>query len=278
MIRASRSLTSIQVHSLASGSSGNAMLVRAGDTNILIDAGLTVRALANALAKKGVAASDLHGILLTHEHSDHSCGAGGLARRHNTPIVANTATFQAYTQRDALPFMAKELATGGTAAIGCIGIRSFAVSHDAAEPVGYVLNIGATQITYFTDTGCVTEAIREAVKGADLAIVEANHDLDWLWRGPYPEHRKVRVASDTGHLSNASCGDLLAERLEDRGALSVWLAHISRVNNSPALAKRSIQQRVAQQTRVPFTLESALHDQPSISWSPCKQAVQLALL
>ncbi len=254
------------------------MLVRAGDTNILIDAGLTVRALANALAKKGVAASELHGILLTHEHSDHSCGAGGLARRHGTPIVANTATFQAYTQRDALPFMAKELDTGGTTAIGCIGIRSFAVSHDAAEPVGYVLNIGATQITYFTDTGCVTEAIREAIRDADLAVVEANHDLDWLRRGPYPEHRKVRVASDTGHLSNVSCADLLAERLEARGALSVWLAHISRVNNSPALAKRSVQQRVAQQTRVPFSLEAALHDQPSVSWSPCKQAVQLALL
>ena len=278
MMRTARSVTSIQVHSLASGSSGNAMLVKAGDTNILIDAGLSARALANALAKKRVAAEDLHGILLTHEHSDHSCGAGGLARRHGTPIVANAATFHAYMQRDALPFMARELPAGGTTAIGCIGIRSFAVSHDAAEPVGYVLNIGATQITYFTDTGCVTEAIREAVRGAHLAIVEANHDLDWLWRGPYPEHRKARVASDTGHLSNADCAELLAERLEEGGALNVWLAHISSINNSPALAKRSVQQRIAQRTRVPVALEVALRDQPSVAWSPDRQAVQLALL
>ena len=108
--------------------------------------------------------------------------------------------------------------------------------------------------------------------------MEANHDVDWLWRGSYPEHRKIRVASDTGHLSNVDCGDLLAERLEEGGSMSVWLAHLSRINNSPALARRSVQQRIAQHTRVPYSLEVALRDQPSVSWSMGKQAVQLALL
>ena len=121
-------------------------------------------------------------------------------------------------------------------------------------------------------------ALAEALCGADLAIVEANYDVDWLMRGSYPEHRKIRVASDTGHLSNVDCGDLLAERLEAGGSLSVWLAHLSRINNSPALARRSVQQRIAQHTNVPYTLEVALRDQPSVSWSPGKQAVQLALL
>ena len=153
MVKISNSITSVQVHSLASGSSGNAMLVRAGDTNLLIDAGLSVRALAAALAKRGVCASTLHGILLTHEHADHSSGAGGIARRNGTPLFANAATFEAYSQRDALPFLARELPTGGTTAIGCIGIRSFPVSHDAAETVGYVLEAGRTRIAYFTDAG-----------------------------------------------------------------------------------------------------------------------------
>lgn len=278
MVKSFRSISSVEVHSLASGSSGNAMLVRAGDTNLLIDAGLPVRTLANALLNRGVGASELHGILLTHEHTDHSCGAGGLARRNKTPLVANAATFQAYTERDALPFMGRELVTGGTMAIGCIGIRSFSVSHDAADPVGYVLEAGNTRIVYFTDTGCVTPTIREALREADLAIVEANHDLEWLRRGSYPPHMKERVASDTGHLSNIDCGDLMAERLEQEGSCSIWLAHLSRMNNSPALARRTVQQRIMQRTSVPFSLEVALRDQVSLTWTPGKQVVQLALL
>ena len=278
MVKHIRKVISVEVHSLASGSSGNAMLVRAGDTNLLIDAGLPVRTLANALLNRGVAAADLHGILLTHEHSDHSCGAGGLARRNKTPLIANAATFQAYTERDALPFMAQELETGNTTAIGSIGIRSFAVSHDAAEPVGYVLEAGTTRIVYFTDTGCVTPVIREALRGVHLAIVEANHDLEWLRRGPYAPHMKERVASDTGHLSNSDCADVLAERLDEEGTCSIWLAHLSRVNNSTALARRTVQQRIMQHTRTPFSLEVALRDQVSLTWTPGNQAVQLALL
>ena len=254
------------------------MLVRAGNTNILIDAGLPVRSLANALLNRGVGVSELHGILLTHEHSDHTSGAGGLARRNKTPLIANAATFQAYTERDALPFMAQELPTGGTMAIGCIGIRSFSVSHDAADPVGYVIEAGNTRIVYFTDTGCVTPTIREALRGVNLAIVEANHDLEWLRRGPYPPHMKARVASDTGHLSNADCADLLAERLDEEGSCSIWLAHLSRVNNSATLARRTVQQRIAQHTRTPFSLDVALRDQISLTWTPGKQAVQLAML
>ncbi len=268
----------VRVYALASGSSGNAMLVQAGKTNLLIDAGLPVRTLASHLLRRGIGVSNLDAILLTHEHTDHATGAGGMARRTGAPLVANTATLAAIAERDPLPFSTRELRTGGTVGIGSVGIRSFPVPHDAVEAVGFVLEVGSVQITYFTDAGSPTPSLREALRGANLAIVEANHDIDWLWRGPYTDEMKARVASPTGHLSNDDCADLLAERLEEGGALCVWLAHLSRVNNSPSLARRSVLARIAQQTSVPVSLEVALRDSPSVSWRAGAKAVQLSLL
>ncbi|HZO87123.1 MAG TPA: MBL fold metallo-hydrolase [Chthonomonadaceae bacterium] len=268
----------VRVHALASGSSGNAMLVQAGQTNLLIDAGLPLRTLSPLLSRRGVGVADLDAILLTHEHTDHSCGAGPLARRTGAPLIANAATLAAYAERDTLPFPTRELPTGGVVGIGAIGVRSFPIPHDAAETVGFVLTVGDQRIAYVTDVGSVTSEVRAALCGATLAIVEANHDIDWLWRGPYTEEMKARVASDTGHLSNVSCADLLAERLEEGGPLCVWLAHLSRVNNSPSLARRSVTARIAEQTRVPVALEVALRDHPSVSWRAGTRAIQLSLL
>lgn len=268
----------LQIYALASGSSGNAMLVQAGATNLLIDAGLPVRHLASHLSRRGVGASDLHAILLTHEHSDHSSGAGAMARRCAAPLLANVETLTAYRERDALPFPAGEMATGEERGVGDIGVRSFAVPHDAASPVGYILEAGKTRIAYVVDTGHITPAIREAIRGAALLVIEANHDTDWLWRGPYTPDMKARVASPTGHLSNADCADLVASHLEQDGPCCIWLAHLSRVNNSPSLAKRSVTERVSQQTRTPFWLEVALRDHPSLFWRSGLRAVQPALL
>lgn len=268
----------LQIHALASGSSGNAMLVQAGETNLLIDAGLPVRTLASHLARRGVTASALDAIFLTHEHSDHSSGAGAMARRCAAPIVANAETLAAYSERDALPFPVCEMATGAERGVGNIGVRSFAVPHDAASPVGYVLEAGGTRIVYVVDVGHITATIREAIRGAGLVVIEANHDIDWLWRGPYTPDMKARVASATGHLSNADCADLIAAHLELDGPCCIWLAHLSRVNNSPSLAKRTITERVSQQTRTAFWLEVALRDHPSLFWRSGLRAVQPSLL
>lgn len=278
MLSYHHSYDDLRVHALASGSSGNACLIQTGNTHVLIDAGVPVRTLAGHLAKRGVRAADLTAILLTHEHTDHSSGAGAMARRCSAPIVANTATLKAYAQRDALPFTTQELPTGGECGIGTLGVRSFAISHDAVEPVGYVIEAGAWRIAYVTDVGCITPDLKEALRGAHLAIVEANHDLRWLERGPYTPEMKARVASPTGHLSNDDCADLLAERLETDGPCCVWLAHLSRVNNSPSLAKRAVLERVACQTRTPVWLEIAQRDHPSAFWRPGMHAVQPALL
>src|SRR5262249_25155754 len=125
---------------------------------------------------------------------------------------------------------------------------------------------------------CRTEVMQQALLGAKLEIVEANYDVEWLRRGPYSEELKARVASGTGHLSNMDCAEMIVRRLESEGALCVWLAHLSRINNSPSLAKRPVLAQVAKQTGVPFTLEVALRDHPSVSWRAGEKAVQLSLL
>jgi phosphoribosyl 1,2-cyclic phosphodiesterase len=254
------------------------MLVQGGGTSILIDAGVGVRNLSAMLAKRGVVDGKLDAVLLTHEHTDHSIGAGPISRRTQAPIVGNRATLAAYSSRDELGFASVELETGGEVAIGAFSVRSFPIPHDAAEPVGFVLEAGRSRIAYFTDTGCRTPAMDEALRGVSLGIVEANHDLDWLLRGPYTREMKERVASSTGHLSNSDCAGMIADRLEEGGPFCVWLAHLSRVNNSVALARKSVQERVARQTSTPFHLEIALRDQPSISWQAGARSVQLSLL
>ena len=278
MFHISTATTDVSVHSLASGSSGNAMLVRAGDTSVLIDAGIGVRSLAAMIAKRGVVDGRLDAILLTHEHTDHTIGAGDMARRTRAPLVGNRATLDAYALRDELSFAVTELSTGSEIVIGAFSVRSFAVPHDAVEAVGYVIQCGRTRIAYFTDAGSCTPEMREALRGASLAVVEANHDIDWLWRGPYTHEMKTRVASSTGHLSNADCADLIAERLDEGGPMCVWLAHLSRVNNSVSLARRAVRERIVLRTRVPFHLDIALRDQPSVSWRSGARGVQLSLL
>lgn len=267
----------VRVHSLASGSSGNAMLVQAGEVNLLIDAGLPLRTLANRLAKHRVGTGNLHAVLLTHEHTDHCAGAGPIARRTGAPLLASADTLQAYACRDERAFPSQVLPAGAETTIGRVWIRSFPVPHDAMDPVGFVLEVSGTRIAYCTDVGSRTPEIARALRGAHLAILEANHDMDWLMRGPYTPQMKRRVASPTGHLSNADCALLLAERLEEGGPLSVWLAHLSRVNNAPALARRSVLAEIACRTRVGVRLEVALRDHPSVSWRSGAGAIQLSL-
>jgi phosphoribosyl 1,2-cyclic phosphodiesterase len=173
----------------------------------------------------------------------------------------------------------RELPLGDGINIGCLTIHSFPVPHDAVSPVGYVIRSGATKITYFTDAGSVNHEMKEALADANLAVVESNHDVEWLRRGPYTADMKARVSSSTGHLSNDDCADLVAERLEDGGPLTVWLAHLSSINNSPSLARRSVEARVRSHTKVPFSLDVALRDSPSAEWHSAKRAgiVQLEL-
>jgi len=269
-------MSNLEVHSLASGSSGNAVLVKGGGRGLLIDAGVSGRTLAAAMSARGMRIGMLDGIVLTHEHDDHLKGAAIISARFGCPLIANRATLQAASYRLSLG-ESIELESGDEMQVGDFRVRSFRVSHDAAEPVGYLIEYWGHRIAYATDTGSVTRGLREALGGAQLCIVESNHDLDWLWRGPYTPIMKSRVASDRGHLSNREAAQLLAERLEERGPTTIWLAHLSRVNNSPAFARKYALEQIESRTRVPFELEIALRDRPSVSWRPGAYVLQPTL-
>lgn len=267
---------SLEVHALASGSSGNAVLVVNEGRGLLIDAGVGVRTLLPALHRRGIGVDCLDAILLTHEHDDHLRGAAPVSYRLRAPLVANRATLEAASRRMELP-CPSELPTGAEARFGAFTVRSFPISHDAAEPVGYIIEAADTRIAYATDIGCRTADLASALRGAHLCILEANHDVERLRRGPYTPTMKARVASDTGHLSNEDAALALAERLDEDGPTCIWLAHLSSVNNSPAFARRFVEATLAENTRVSYILDIALRDRPSVVWRPGQCAAQLAL-
>jgi phosphoribosyl 1,2-cyclic phosphodiesterase len=267
---------SVEVHSLASGSSGNAVLIISNGVGLLIDAGISARRLSVALKARGILPGSLKAVLLTHEHDDHIKGIQRICVNMNAPMVANLATISACSARMDLP-PTMELQTGNEICFERFLVRSFAVSHDAVEPVGYVVEVAGCRIFYATDCGCASEEVRNALRKANLCILESNHDLEWLKRGPYPPHMKARVAGDTGHLSNHDASSLLAERLEHDGPAAIWLAHLSAVNNSPSLARKYVSSEIQRSTRTPFTLDIALRDHPSAVWRHGQNAVQPTL-
>ncbi len=254
----------MRVVSLGSGSSGNALLVEAGPqgrTKLLVDAGLSVRTLAKRLQELGTELAQIRGILVTHEHSDHVSALPALLKYNTTPIIADRRTHQAIetsvkagmwrsdsgklvstqmNELDVLPL--EELPIGGQRMIGDIGVTSFATSHDAAAPCGYLLKAGGWRVCIVTDTGYVTPDMLAAMQQADLLILEANHDKERLLHGPYPWHLKKRILSQMGHLSNEQAAEAVWRIWRSDGIRWLWLAHLSRTNNTPELALQSVRE------------------------------------
>jgi phosphoribosyl 1,2-cyclic phosphodiesterase len=256
----------VRVTSLASGSSGNAFLVEAGTTTLLLDAGLPAPALERHLWMRNIAPGTLSAIFVSHEHIDHVRGAGMLSRRHGIPVVANAATFIAGV--DALGTAAEQvmLPVGGECRVGPVTVRTFSVSHDAAATVGFWVEAEGRHVCICTDLGIDTPSIADPLAAADLLVLEANHDLDRLWRGPYPPALKRRVAGPRGHLANADAARLVRDLAEDGRPRTIWLAHLSATNNTPALAYAAIADplRCAEMTHC--TVAVAARDRPSLVW------------
>jgi phosphoribosyl 1,2-cyclic phosphodiesterase len=227
----------VSVRSFGSGSSGNALLIEAGASAVLIDAGVGPRSLKSGLALAGREPDQLTAVLLTHEHVDHVRSVGWFTRR-NVPIVATAGTASATGLN---PSAYTRVVPGKQLALDGLIIHSLSVSHDALEPCGYLIETSEMRITVVTDIGCANDELVEPLQTSNLIVLEANHDETMLRRGPYPAHLKRRVLSDHGHLSNADCAELLARSLGGRGTPStIWLAHLSQTNNTPAVALKSV--------------------------------------
>lgn len=225
----------LRVTSLASGSSGNAIVIQSGRAALLVDCGLPQRAIERHLRQAGLAPSDLAGILLTHEHGDHTLSAAPFARRHGVPLLANRATVAALNLLgEGAPF--RELPTGAAAALGPFEARSFPVPHDAAEPVGYTIRADGWCVGVALDLGSWDDAVLEGLLPADLVVLEANHDRERLRAAPYAWPVKRRIFGPRGHLDNVDAAQLLARLGADGRKRTAWLAHLSEQANSPRIA------------------------------------------
>jgi phosphoribosyl 1,2-cyclic phosphodiesterase len=232
---------------LASGSAGNVLLLEAGATRLLVDAGLSAEAIERGLDEVGVHPRGISAILLTHEHDDHARGAGPLSRAFGIPIGANTATAVA-----AGPALAgAAVCTFETARpfqVGPFLISAFPVPHDAAEPVGFTVQVGGRRITIATDLGSASDVLVQHLEGADLVILESNYDLRLLNVSAYPWFLKNRILSPTGHLSNDDASRALA-RTTAAHARIICLVHLSEVNNLAALARDTALEAIARAGR-----------------------------
>jgi phosphoribosyl 1,2-cyclic phosphodiesterase len=265
----------VRVDALASGSSGNAYLLRTEAGALLLEAGLPAPQLARYLRALGVEPRELSGILLTHAHSDHRQGARGLSDRFDVPIYASAGTLSHPALRDAP--LARVLEPSQPVRIGELEVLPFPVPHDCREPFGFRVQAGPVSLGLVTDLGFVPDDVPRLLRGVDLLVLEANHEEELLHRGPYPAFLKRRVSGRHGHLSNRAAAECLAAMASEPPGC-VWLAHLSQTNNSPATALGVVGAalRALGLDRIP--LAAAGRKRPSLSWSAAPSARQLALL
>ena len=225
-----------QVVMLASGSKGNAALISTDSQRFLVDVGISCRELVKRMQQVGAAPEELDGVFVTHEHVDHVKGIVTFAKKYQVPLYASQGTWRAVFSRYPELNRANCRLTGQRLLVGDVSIACFATSHDAAQPQGYsfLWRSGETKCTYVTDTGFVTPAVREAVQGSDVLVLEANHDVEMLKNGSYPYELKQRILGTRGHLSNNTAGQFLLQL--EKMPRRIFLAHLSEQNNLPKLA------------------------------------------
>ena len=212
---------------LFSGSSGNSYYIGNQTDGILIDVGRSARQTVQMLDSCGIAISQVKGIFITHEHSDHVSGLRVFASRHKIPVYASTGTMLALEEQGILngKFPAFALSEEGMECAGMY-IKPFPIPHDCAEGYGYrLMTSDGRGVSVATDLGYMSAEVREAVTGSDLLVLESNHDIGMLRTGPYPYALKQRILSGIGHLSNLSCAEELC-RFVQTGTTRFWLAHL----------------------------------------------------
>ena len=230
----------MQVSVLASGSKGNSVYVEMDGARLLIDAGISAARITKGLRARGVEPQSLDAVLVTHEHIDHVRGLRTLAKQYHLPILATRGTLAGIDGGAAF----EDDMHGITNAfmIRDVTVRPFAISHDAAEPCGFRIE-GSHCCTIATDLGVVTETVQNAMEGADVLVLEANHDADLLRQGNYPWPLKRRILSRHGHLANGDAAWALTRM--KKPLRKVYLAHLSEENNSPALARDTVKDILA---------------------------------
>ena len=245
--------------SLGSGSRGNATLIEAAGTRLLLDCGFAARELERRMGLLGLSADSLDAILVTHVHQDHIRGVGPLSRRYGIPVWITHGTHR-QERCGALSQLQLIHSHQEAFSIGQIQIQPYAVPHDASEPVQYVFTAGSHRLGVLTDVGTITPHIQQMLDGCDALLLECNHDPGMLANGPYPLALQRRVGGRLGHLSNQQAAELLSV-LDHERLQHLIVAHLSEKNNQPELAREALLMRVPEVAdRLQLTCQSEVSD------------------
>ena len=230
----------VRILPIASGSTGNCMLAELEGRRLLIDLGVTARRLGAALSANGLSWQDIEAVLVTHTHTDHVKGLEACMKKISAPLFMSGTSRDTLIcpQANAIPYYRE------TEILPGVKVTAFRTSHDCLGSVGFRIRAGSTVLGYATDLGVISEDIMDLLSGADIIVIEANHDEEMLRYGRYPVFLKKRILSDHGHLSNDACGEAVA-RLAERGTRHFFLAHLSQENNRPELALDCVRKAAA---------------------------------
>lgn len=231
----------LKFFSLYSGSTGNSLLLQSENCNLLIDSGVSAKKVIDGLEQIGTSISDIDAILVTHEHSDHVQSLGTLSKKYDIPVFANTKTWDAMkTQKDKIEdHNIKFFTSNEDFEVKDILIHSFSIPHDAADPCGFNFISNKEKFSVATDIGHMTTDIIDCLENSKFLMLEANYEPEVLKCSSYPYLLKTRIAGPNGHLSNQLAGKTIA-KLMDSGLEEVMLGHLSKENNFPELAHKSV--------------------------------------
>ena len=238
-------MSRLNICSLRSSSKGNSTVVFTDTTKILIDCGISCKMTVSALCDIGISPEEINGIFVTHEHSDHIKGISLFSKKFNVPVYANSATWT--SMRELLPGVMEEnvcIIEEEAVKVGDINVCAFAISHDAVNPVGYSMVSGDEKVSVATDTGMINQNMLNALCGSDKVMIEANHDINLLAMGKYPDMLKRRIRGDKGHLCNEKAGELALALLKE-GTKKFILGHLSEENNNPDLAYVTVREMLS---------------------------------
>lgn len=256
--------------SFGSGSSGNCYYLYTETDSILIDVGVGIRTLKKHFHNYGLRLDDIHNILITHDHADHVKSVGSLSNDYHLPVYSTHKVHVGIernfcVRKKIMPTNVHVIEKGVPFTLGEFRVTPFGVPHDSTDNVGYQVECGGVTFCLITDVGHITEEMHDFIGRANYLVIEANHSVEMLQQGPYPQYLQTRILSPNGHLSNDDCGKALAE-YATRRLRHVWLCHLSEENNHPELARKTIEQILRSYGIVPgkdFELEVLKRKTPS---------------
>ncbi len=235
----------LQFISFGSGSSGNCYMLSTASDALLIDVGVGLRGLKKDCRQYGISLSQVHHVLITHDHADHIKSVGSFSHDYHVPVYTTQTVHEGINRNYCVTQKVADdqvyiLEKGQTVQIGEFQVTPFAVPHDSSDNVGYFIEAAGTNFCIMTDAGCVTDEMKGYIQRARHLVIEANHDTEMVLSGPYPRFLKDRILSGRGHLSNRDCAQAVVDNMSDF-LQHIWLCHLSQENNHPELARKTME-------------------------------------